>query len=119
MAQSLARDLTTLVFGVPVLFELVVGLFAVATIRARNARTLGGVIAEERPGQRARRGVASALLLLLLAALVLVGPAPRVLGFAGLLLLPSLGLVWFGTGFHDAVLGTSGVQRGWFARRFE
>jgi hypothetical protein len=119
MEQSLARDLTTLVFGVPVLFELVVGLFAVAAIRARNQRTLGRVLAEQRPGTRLRLAGSTLLLLALFAAILLAGPAARVVAFAGLLLVPSLGLVWFGTGFQDTVLGQTGVQRGWLSRRFE
>jgi hypothetical protein len=116
MAQSLARDLATLVFGVPVLFELAVGLFVVAAIRARNRRTVGRVLAEERPGRRLRVGLGSALLLAVFAALLLARPDARVLQLAALLLAPALGLVWFGTGFRDAVLGESGVQRGWQSR---
>jgi hypothetical protein len=119
MTQSLARDLITLVFGVPVLFELVVGVLVVAAIRARNARTLGRVLAEERPGRRLRLCAASTLLLAVFAAVLLARPDTRVVEFAGLLLLPALGLVWFGTGFQDAVLGDTGVQRGWQSRRFE
>jgi hypothetical protein len=119
MNPSLARDLTTLVFGVPVLFELVVGLIVVSAIRARNRRTIGNEIAAERPGKRLRQVGASVLLLLVFAALLLAGPATRVIGFAALMLLPALGLVWFGTGFQDAVLGASGVQRGWESRRLD
>jgi len=119
MNQSLARDLTTLVFGVPVLFELVVGLFAVAAIRARNRRTLGSVIASELPGRKVRLVGASALLLACLATVALAGPAPRVIEFAALMLVPALGLVWFGTGFQDALLGESGVQRGFESRRLD
>ena len=119
MSQSLARDLSTLVFGVPVLFELVVGLLVVTVIRARNRRTVGRVLAEERPGRTLRLAAASALLLAIFAAVVLAQSDTRVIEFAGLLLLPALGLVWFGTGFQDAVLGSAGVQRGWQSRSFE
>jgi len=116
MSQSLARDVCTLVFGVPVLFELVVGLLIVTVIRARNRRTLGRVLAEERPGRTLRLAAASALLLAVFAAVLLARPDTRVIGFAVLLLVPALGLVWFGTGFQDAVLGETGVQRGWQSR---
>src|SRR5690349_23994729 len=109
MSQSLARDLGTLVFGVPVLFELVVGLLVVGAIRARNLRTLGRVLAEERPGRGLRRAVSTLLLLGVFAVVVLAGADTRVLEFAGLLLVPALGLVWLGSGFQDAVLGESGV----------
>src|SRR5262245_26752503 len=119
MTQSLARDLGTLVFGVPVLFELIVGLLVVGAIRARNLRTLGRVLAEERPGRALRRAGASALLLCVFALVVLVRADTRVVQFAGLLLVPALGLVWLGPGFRDAVLGESGVQRGWRSRRFD
>ena len=119
MAQSLARDLGTLVFGVPVLFELIVGLLVVGAIRARNARTLGRVLAEERPGRDLRRFGASALLLAVFALVLLVRADARVVQFAGLLLAPALGLVWLGCGFQDALLGESGVQRGWSARRLD
>ena len=43
----------------------------------------------------------------------------RVIQFAGLMLLPVLGLIGLGAGFQDAVLGDCGVQRGWLSRRFE
>jgi hypothetical protein len=119
MTQSLARDLSTLVFGVPVLFELVVGLLVVGAIRARNLRTLGRVLAEERPGRSLRRVGSSALLLGVFVLLLLVRPDARVIEFAGLLLAPALGLVWLGSGFQDAVLGEAGVQRGWQALRFD
>jgi len=119
MTQSLARDLGTLVFGVPVLFELVVGLLVVGAIRARNLRTLGRVLAEERPGRGLRRVGSSALLLGVFALVLLVSADVRVVGFAGLLFVPALGLVWLGSGFQDAVLGESGVQRGWHSRRFD
>ena len=85
-------------------------------IRARNRRTIGRVLAEQRPGRRLRLASASALLLAVLTAVVLARPDTRVIEFAGLLLLPALGLVWFGTGFQDAVLGETGVQRGWHSR---
>lgn len=119
MTQTLARDLGTLVFGVPVLFELVVGLLVVGAIRARNLRTLGRVLAEERPGRALRRGGSSLLLLGVFVLLLLVRADTRVLQFAALLLVPALGLVWLGSGFQDAVLGESGVQRGWRSRRFD
>ena len=119
MSQSLARDLGTLVFGVPVLFELVVGLLVVGAIRAHNLRTLGRVLAEDRPGRGLRRAVGTILLLSVFALVVLAGADTRVLEFAGLLLVPALGLVWVGPGFGDAVLGESGVQRGWRSRRFD
>jgi hypothetical protein len=119
MKESLARDLTALVFGVPVLFELVVGVLVVGAIRARNRRTVGRVFAEERPGRRWRLCAASGLLLGCFVAILLAGADAKVVQFAGLLFLPALGLVWLGTGFHDAVLGESGVQRGWLSRRFE
>jgi hypothetical protein len=119
MSQSLARDLGTLVFGVPVLFELVVGLLVVGAIRARNLRTLGRVLAEERPGRALRRAGASAFLLGVFVLVLLARADVRVVEFAGLLLVPALGLVWLGCGFEDAVLGESGVQRGWSSRRFD
>jgi len=119
MSQSLARDLGTLVFGVPVLFELVVGLLVVGALRARNQRTLGRVLAEERPGRGLRRAGATGLLLGVFALVLLVRADARVVEFAGLLLAPALGLVWLGCGSRDAVLGESGVQRGWYSRRFD
>jgi hypothetical protein len=119
MSQTLARDLTTLVFGVPVLFELIVGALAVAMIRARNQRTLGALLAEERPGGRVRRAGASLVLLGLFGVLLVAQPGGRVLEFSGLLLVPALALVWLGPGFQDALLGEQGVQRGWQSRRFE
>jgi len=118
MAQSLARDLCTLVFGVPVLFELVVGLLVVSVIRARNQRTIGRVLAEERPRRALRLIAGSALQLAAFAAILLAEADTRVIAFAGLFFLPALALVWFGTGFEDAVLGSSGVQRGWHSRSF-
>jgi hypothetical protein len=119
MTQSLARDLGTLVFGVPVLFELVVGLLVVGAIRARNLRTLGRVLAAERPGRGLRRAGFTVLLLGVFALVLLVRADMRVVEFAGLLLVPALGVVWLGNGFQDAVLGESGVQRGWSSRRFD
>ncbi len=119
MTQSLARDLTTLVFGVPVLFELVVGLLVVGAIRARNLRTLGRVLAEQRPGRALRRVGSSVLLLGVFVLLLLVRADVRVIQFAGLLFVPALGLVWLGPGFADVVLGERGVQRGWQACSFE
>ena len=119
MSQSLARDLGTLVFGVPVLFELVVGLLVVGALRARNQRTLGRVLAEERPARGLRRAGATGLLLCVFVLLLLVRADARVVEFAALLLAPALGLVWLGSGSRDAVLGESGVQRGWHSRRFD
>jgi len=119
MSQTLARDLGTLVFGVPVLFELVVGVLVVGAIRARNLRTLGRILAEERPGRRLRRAGGSLLLLGVFALVLSVRADARVVEFALLLLAPALGLVWLGSGFQDAVLGEAGVQRGWYSRRFD
>jgi hypothetical protein len=113
VAQVLARDLCTLVFGVPVLFELVVGLLVVSVLRARNRRTLGRELVAMRPGQALRRAGSSALLLGVFGGVLFAMPDARVVEFAGLLLVPALGLVWLGPGFQDAVLGETGVQRGW------
>ena len=119
MTQSLARDLTTLIFGVPVLFQLIVGALAVAMIRARNQRTLGALVAGECPGRALRLAAAGVLVLTLFAVLAFAQPGGRVLEFGCLLLVPVLALVWLGPGFQDALLGEHGVQRGWQARRFE
>jgi hypothetical protein len=102
-----------------VLFELVVGLLVVGAIRARNLRTLGRVLAEERPGRALRRAGASAFLLGVFVLVLCARADVRVVEFAGLLLVPALGLIWLGCGFEDAVLGESGVQRGWSSRRFD
>lgn len=119
MQNSLARDVTALIFGVPVLFQLIVGLLAVAILRARNQRTLGRVIACEEPLRGLRRGAATLALLAVFGGVIAAGPDRRVLFFAVLLLLPALGLVWLGHGFGDALLGEHGVRRGWRSRRFE
>ncbi|MBK7645295.1 MAG: hypothetical protein IPJ19_20015 [Planctomycetes bacterium] len=119
MREDLARDVTALVFGVPVLFELVVGLLVVGALRARNLRTVGPVLAGVRPGRGLRRAAGSAGIVCVFGALLAAGADRRVLEFAGLLLAPALGLVWFGQGFGDALLGEWGVQRGWFSRRYE
>lgn len=117
--NSLVQIVSMLVFGVPVVFLLVVGLLAVAMMRAKNRRTLGCVLAAELPGQRLRRWGMSALLLGVLVALVVAGPDQRVLGIGCLWTLPALGLAWLGPGFQDALLGEEGVQRGWYSRRFD
>ncbi len=119
MQSSLARDVTALIFGVPVLFQLVVGLLAVAILRARNQRATGRVLASDLPLRTLRRVGSSLGLAAVLLAVILAGPEPRVVYFTLLLLVPALGLVWLGPGFQDAILGEHGVQRGWLARRFE
>lgn len=119
MQNALARDVTALIFGVPVLFQLVVGLLAVAILRARNQRTLGRVLAAEEPLRALRRWGGTLGLLAIVGLVIAAGPDQRVVFFAVLLCLPALGLVWLGHGFGDALLGERGVRRGWRSRGFE
>ena len=95
----------------------VAALVAVLVARARATSAVGETIASDRPQLALRRWVlivpqTAALLL----ALTLGGELS--VATAELLALGAL-VAWLSPGFHDAVCGSTGVQRGWHARRFE
>jgi hypothetical protein len=116
LAQTTPDQLVALWLMVPTLFAAI-GLL-VAQVMSGLARVkVGAVIAAERPGTPRRRVAMTALILAILAWILVqpgVWPVPVLLclGIAQL-------LVFTTPGAHDAVLGESGVQRGWHARRFE
>lgn len=82
--------------------------------RARNSRKVGRVLLRVRP-RRLRWLLRGGLALLAASVLVLGGlprlPAVSVLALSGV-------LSFFYPGNRDSVLGESGVQAGWYARRF-
>ena len=98
------------------LFLLVPALIATMTVVKRAQTALGGTIAAQRPGRWRRRVLLGAPQAAILALETMSGHLPQEPVLESLLL--GILLVWITPGFHDAVLGELGVQRGWFARRF-
>ena len=98
-------------------FVLLPSLLGVLAVDKRAKTIIGSRIAEDRPGRWARRILLGGPQLLVLAVVLLrddLGPdSPAECLFLGLL------LAWLVPGTRDAVLGETGVQTGWTARRFE
>jgi len=98
-------------------FVLLPSLLGVLAADKRAKAIVGARIAEDRPGRWARRILLGAPQLLALAVVLLrddLGQdSPAECLFLGLL------LAWLVPGTRDAVLGETGVQSGWTARRFE
>lgn len=95
---------------------LLVGLVVLALWLARNARTVGSVQVRV----RRRFGIRLALLgayVACAASLLLLADGLPTLELAFVLLL-GFALLALSPGFQDSKFGTSGVQRGWHARRF-
>lgn len=113
----LGLDLSTETLLLLPLFLLVPALIATLTAVKRAQTTLGGAIAERRPNRWTRRILLGAPQAAVLAFEAMSGHLPEEPVLESLLL--GILLVWVTPGFHDAVLGELGVQRGWFARRFE
>ncbi|MFN0008108.1 MAG: hypothetical protein ACKVXR_09395 [Planctomycetota bacterium] len=107
-------SIETLLF-LPLLL-LVPALIVTLAVVKRTQTTVGGVIAEVRPDRWTRRVLLGAPLAALLALESMWGHLQQDLVLESILL--GILLVWVTPGFHDAVLGELGVQRGWFARRF-
>lgn len=114
MPAGFDLSIETLLF-LPLLL-LVPALIATLTVAKRAQTTVGGVISEERPNRWTRRVLLGAPLAAVLALESMWGHLPQELVLESLLL--GILVVWVTPGYHDAVLGELGVQRGWFARRF-
>ena len=95
----------------------VIGALAfVAYLRAQIRGAVGAVRHGARPtmsGRRVQLGIA----VIALAALVWLDPALR--APAAVALGGAIAVALLRPGFEDSAYGDSGVQRGWFARRFE
>ena len=96
---------------------LLPGLVLTLTLTTRARATVGAVIAQERPWRRLRVSILIGLNVVALAFVLArqdidLDPAIECLGL-GIL------ITWFAPGFNDAISGASGVQRGWYARRYE
>ena len=115
MPQDL--DLSTETLLTLPLVLLVPALIATLAAVKRAQTTLGGAISEARPHRWTRRVLLGAPQAAVLALETMTGHLPQEPVVESLLL--GILLVWVTPGFHDAVLGERGVQRGWFARRFE
>jgi hypothetical protein len=95
---------------------LVVAAYVCLSSAQRRKAKVGAAIAEARPWRTAKLALVG-LYLATLAVLLLLRDLPAlplvlVLGL-------SAAIVLWTPGFHDAVCGEEGVQRGWHARRFE
>ena len=99
------------------LFLLVPALIATLAAVKRAQTTLGAAVAEERPNRWTRRVLLGAPGAAVLALETMSGHLPQEPVLESLLI--AILLVWVMPGFHDAVLGELGVQRGWSTRRFE
>ena len=106
--------LAPLVWGAAGLAAL--GLCFCMLLRRQIAGALGAVQHAVRPASPARK-LSLAIWVAALGALLFVAPELR--APALLLLASALGIHLARPGFEDSVYGASGVQRGWFARRFE
>ena len=96
---------------------LLPGLVLTLTLTTRARATVGAVIAQQRPRRRLRVSILIGLHVAVLAFVfarpdIDLDPAIECLGL-GIL------ITWFAPGFNDAISGESGVQRGWYARRYE
>ena len=93
------------------------GLLLTVGMVVHARRTVGPPISSERPKKAARRAVILAAQAIVLAIVAARGelPLPYVVPCIAL----AAAIVWFAPGFKDAVCGETGVQRGWYARRFE
>jgi len=96
---------------------LVPALIATLTVTKRAQTAVGALLAQQRPGRWTRRILLGAPQAAVLAYATMSEHLPQEPVLESLLL--GMLLVWVTPGFHDAVLGETGVQRGWFARRFE
>lgn len=99
------------------LLWLVAALLAVLALATRARNAVGKPIAAERPMRALRLAVVLGPQAIVLAIVLLRGDLPA--GAAADVLLLGLLIAWLSPGFHDAVCGETGVQRGWHARRFE
>lgn len=115
MPPGLDLEIETLLY-LP-LVMLVPALIATMAVVKRAQTTVGGAIAAQRPDRWKRRILLGAPQAAVLALESMSGHLPQEPVIESLLL--GILLVWVTPGFHDAVLGELGVQRGWFARRFE
>lgn len=95
---------------------LAVGFFVCVSNVARRRAKVGAPIAVARPWRAAKLALLGGYVVLLAALLFQrdLSPLPVVI-VVGL----SAALVALTPGFHDAICGEEGVQRGWHARRFE
>lgn len=98
-------------------FVLLPSILAVLIVDKRAKTVIGARIAEARPGRWKRRLLLGAPQLLVLLVVVLRddlgADSPAEVLLLGIL------LAWLLPGTRDAVLGETGVQSGWSARRFE
>ena len=115
MPFGLDLDLETLL-SLPLVL-LVPALIATLTAVKRAQTTVGPVLAQQRPGRWTRRVLLGAPQAAVLAYATMADHLPQEPVIEALLL--GMLLVWVTPGVQDAVLGETGVQRGWFARRFE
>ncbi len=99
------------------LFLLLPALIATLTVVRRAQTAIGRAIAVERPDLWLRRALLAGPQAAVLAILLLRGDLPQEPVVECLML--GILLAWLTPGFHDAILGDAGVQRGWIARRFE
>lgn len=96
---------------------LLPGLVLTLTLTTRARAQVGAVIAQARPWRRLRVSTLIGLHVAVLAFVIArqdlaLDPAIECLGL-GIL------VTWFAPGFQDAICGEGGVQRGWYARRYE
>jgi hypothetical protein len=95
---------------------LLPALIATLAFLKKAQTALGKVVAAERPGLWTRRILLAAPQAAVLGLVEMSGNLPEQSVVEPLLL--GILLAWILPGFQDAVLGESGVQRGWIARRF-
>lgn len=96
---------------------LAAGLALTLILVTKARRTIGEPIAVERPSKRLRRMVLLGAQAIVLAVVAMKGDLP--LAWVVPCMVLAAAIVIFAPGFKDAVCGDTGVQRGWYARRFE
>ena len=104
-------------FLIACLVLLGAGLATTIALVAHARRAIGAPIASEKPGLRNRRLLLIGAQGAVLALVALRGELPLPLVTACLTL--AAAITWLAPGFKDAACGETGVQRGWYARRFE
>ncbi len=96
---------------------LAAGCVATLILVAKARRTIGEPIAVERPSKRVRRMLLLGAQAIVLTVVAIQGDLPLELVVPCMLL--AAAIVILAPGFKDALCGETGVQRGWYARRFE
>ncbi len=93
------------------------GLATTIALVTSARRAIGNPIASEKPGRRNRRLVLIGAQAIVLSIVAARGELP--LPLVAACLCTCAAIAWLAPGFKDATCGETGVQRGWYARRFE